>query len=72
MAETLRDVQPYPPGQTIVRRLQDPSKGQPLVSVRQSRPERRAVAKITGKRGSRFTGRARVFTSEEAALKRFG
>ena len=29
-----------------------------------------AVAKITGKEGLRFTGRARVFNSEEAALKK--
>src|SRR6266446_6408497 len=70
MAETLRDVQPYPDGQTIVRPLQDPIKKEShLVILYGNLAPEGAVAKITGKEGLRFTGRARVFNSEEAALK---
>src|SRR5207247_631409 len=70
MAETLRDVKPYPNGQTIVRPLADPiKKDSHLVILYGNLASAGAVAKITGKEGLRFTGRARVFNSEEAALK---
>src|SRR5205823_5800920 len=70
VAETLRDVQPYPAGQTIVHPLSDPiKKDSHLVILRGNLAPEGAVAKITGKEGLRFTGRARVFNSEEAALK---
>lgn len=71
MAETLRGVQSYPTGQTIVRPLNDPIKPDShLVILYGNLAPEGAVAKITGKEGLRFTGRARVFESEEAALKR--
>jgi dihydroxy-acid dehydratase len=70
MAETLRDVQPYPAGQNIVRPLSDPMKNEShLVILYGNLAPEGAVAKITGKEGLSFTGRARVFNSEEAALK---
>jgi dihydroxy-acid dehydratase len=71
MAETLRDVGPYPNGQTIVHPLNDPiKKDSHLVILYGNLAPEGAVAKITGKEGLRFTGRARVFNSEEAALKK--
>jgi len=71
MAETLSDVQPYSPGQTIVHPLNDPiKKNSHLVILYGNLAPQGAVAKITGKEGLRFTGRARVFNSEEAALEK--
>jgi len=71
MAETLRDVRPYPNGQTIIHPLNDPiKKDSHLVILYGNLAPEGAVAKITGKEGLRFTGRARVFNSEEAALKK--
>ncbi len=70
MAETLRDVRQYPKGQMIVRPLSDPiKKDSHLVILYGNLAPEGAVAKITGKEGLSFTGRARVFNSEEAALK---
>jgi dihydroxy-acid dehydratase len=70
MAETLQDVQPYPAGQTIIRPLDNPiKKDSHLVVLYGNLAAEGAVAKITGKEGLRFTGRARVFNSEEQALQ---
>lgn len=69
LAETLAGVRPYPKGQDIVRPLDKPIKATGhLVILRGSLAPQGAVAKITGKEGERFTGRARVFDSEEDAL----
>ena len=69
MSETLRDVQPYPAGQTIIHSLEDPiKKDSHLVILYGNLASEGAVAKITGKEGLRFTGRARVYNSEEQAL----
>jgi dihydroxy-acid dehydratase len=69
MAETLKDVQPYPAGQTIIRPLDKPiKKDSHLVILYGNLASEGAVAKITGKEGLRFTGRARVYNSEEQAL----
>ena len=69
VAETLRDVQPYPAGQTIVHPLSDPiKKDSHLVILYGNLASQGAVAKITGKEGLRFTGKARVYNSEELAL----
>ena len=71
MAETLKDVHPYPAGQTIVHPLNDPiKKDSHLVILYGNLAAEGAVAKISGKEGLRFTGRARVFNSEEAALEK--
>ncbi|MGD0412193.1 MAG: dihydroxy-acid dehydratase [Verrucomicrobiota bacterium] len=71
MAENLAQVQPYPDGQKIIRPLGDPiKKDSHLVILYGNLAPEGAVAKITGKEGVRFEGRARVYNSEEEALKR--
>jgi dihydroxy-acid dehydratase len=70
MAETLRDVAPYPADQQIIMPLDTPiKKDSHLVILYGNLASEGAVAKITGKEGLRFTGRARVYNSEEQALK---
>jgi dihydroxy-acid dehydratase len=70
LAENLARVQPYPDTQKIIRPLDDPiKKDSHLVILRGNLAPEGAVAKITGKEGLRFEGRARVYDSEEQALK---
>jgi dihydroxy-acid dehydratase len=70
MAQTLEKVRPYPTGQTIVHGFNDPiKKDSHLVILRGNLAPEGAVAKISGKEGLRFTGKAIVFESEERALK---
>jgi dihydroxy-acid dehydratase len=70
MAQTLNGVKPYPNGQTIIRPFIKPiKKDSHLVILRGNLAPEGAVAKISGKEGLRFTGRAIVFESEEKALK---
>jgi len=70
MAQTLANVQPYPAGQTIIQPLDKPiKKDSHLVILRGNLAPQGAVAKISGKEGLRFTGKAIVFESEEKALK---
>ena len=69
MAESLRGVKPYPIGQQIIQPLDKPiKKDSHLVILYGNLATEGAVAKITGKEGLRFTGRARVYNSEEQAL----
>jgi dihydroxy-acid dehydratase len=70
LAQNLASVRPYPAGQTIVRPLANPIKADSHLTVLHGNlaPEG-AVAKITGKEGIRFEGRARVFDDEYAALR---
>ena len=69
LSEDLVDVTPYPDGQDIIRPLEDPIKADShLVILRGNLAPAGAVAKITGKEGERFEGRARVFGSEQQAL----
>jgi len=71
MAENLAGVQPYPAGQEIIRPLDDPiKKDSHLVILYGNLATEGAVAKITGKEGTRFEGVARVFNSEEATLEK--
>jgi dihydroxy-acid dehydratase len=71
LAENLAKVKPYPKRQTIVRSFDNPiKKTGHLVILYGNLAPQGAVAKITGKEGVRFTGKARVFGSEEEALKR--
>jgi len=67
--ENLQDARSYPEGQEIVRPLDNPIKkdGHLVVLYGNLAPDG-AVAKISGKEGTRFTGKAKVFDSEEAAL----
>ncbi len=70
LAENLRNVAAYPEGQQIVRPLGDPiKKDSHLVVLYGNLAPEGAVAKITGKEGLRFKGKARVFNSEEDALQ---
>jgi dihydroxy-acid dehydratase len=65
----LRDIRPYPASQRIVRPLSAPIKPTGhLVILRGNLAPDGAVAKISGKEGTRFDGRAIVFESEETAL----
>jgi dihydroxy-acid dehydratase len=69
MAQTLEGVRPYPPGQTIIQPFDQPiKKDSHLVILRGNLAPEGAVAKISGKEGLRFDGRAIVFESEEKAL----
>jgi dihydroxy-acid dehydratase len=69
LAENLRTVNDYPPDQQIIRSFDQPIKrASHLVILRGNLAPDGAVAKITGKEGERFTGRARVFDREEDAL----
>src|SRR6186713_418553 len=70
MAETLKSVKPYPASQEIIRPLSNPiKKDSHLVVLYGNLASEGGVAKITGKEGLRFTGRAIVFEGEEKALK---
>jgi dihydroxy-acid dehydratase len=70
MAEELAGVRRYPDGQEIIRRLDDPIKPDShLIVLYGNLAPEGAVAKITGKEGLSFTGRARVFESEEGSLQ---
>ncbi len=70
LAENLEDVADYPPGQDIVRGFDDPIKADSHLAILYGNlaPDG-AVAKISGKEGLRFEGSARVFHSEEEALR---
>jgi dihydroxy-acid dehydratase len=70
LADNLAGVQPYPKGQSIVQPLSNPLKADSHLAILYGNlaPEG-AVAKITGKEGTRFEGRARIFHSEEEALQ---
>jgi dihydroxy-acid dehydratase len=68
MAENLAGAADYPAGQQIIRGFDDPIKPDShLVVLRGNVAPEGAVAKITGKEGLSFTGRARVFDGEERA-----
>ena len=70
MAENLKDAPAYPPGQDVVRGFDHPiKKDSHLVVLYGNLATEGAVAKISGKEGLRFTGRAIVFESEERALQ---
>ncbi len=70
LADNLSDVADYPQGQDVVRSFAAPVKADSHLTILYGNvaPEG-AVAKITGKEGSSFEGRARVFHSEEEALQ---
>ncbi len=69
VAENLATVSDYPKGQEVVRPFENPiKKDGHLVVLYGNLATTGAVAKISGKEGLVFTGRARVFNSEEAAM----
>ncbi len=70
LAENLASVAPYAAGQDIIRPLARPiKKDSHIVILHGSLAPEGAVAKITGKEGLSFTGRARVFDGEERATQ---
>ncbi len=69
MAESLKNVKPYPAGQTIIQPFDKPiKKDSHLVILRGNLAPEGAVAKISGKEGLTFSGKAIVFEGEEKAL----
>jgi dihydroxy-acid dehydratase len=70
LAQNLRSVKPYPKSQDIVRAFSNPIKPDShLVILYGNLAPEGSVAKITGKEGLSFTGRARVFDGEEASVQ---
>jgi dihydroxy-acid dehydratase len=70
LAENLAEAPDYPADQAIIQPLDKPiKKDSHLVILRGNLAPEGAVAKITGKEGLKFTGKARVFECEELALK---
>jgi dihydroxy-acid dehydratase len=70
LAQNLKSVKPYPKSQDIVRAFSNPIKPEShLVVLYGNLAPEGAVAKITGKEGLSFTGRARVFDGEEASVQ---
>jgi dihydroxy-acid dehydratase len=71
LAQNLKGVKDYPKGQDIIRPFDDPiKKDGHLVVLYGNLAPQGAVAKISGKEGLVFTGKARVFASEETALQK--
>ncbi|MGB0542441.1 MAG: dihydroxy-acid dehydratase [Longimicrobiales bacterium] len=69
LAENLADVAPLGPAQDVVRPIGDPIKATGHLRIlKGSLAPDGSVAKITGKEGLTFSGPARVFDREEAAL----
>ena len=69
IAENLRDVKPYPTDQDVVRPFSNPIKADSHLRILYGNlASEGAVAKISGKEGLLFSGKAIVFEGEEAAL----
>ncbi|MBO6702485.1 MAG: dihydroxy-acid dehydratase [Pseudomonadales bacterium] len=70
LAENLSTVDPYPEDQNVIRPMSHPvKKDSHLVVLRGNIAPEGSVSKITGHEGLQFTGKARCFHGEEAALK---
>jgi dihydroxy-acid dehydratase len=70
LRENLKKVKSYPAGQKIIKPLNDPiKKDSHLVVLYGNLAPEGAVAKISGKEGLVFEGKAIVFNSEEIAMK---
>lgn len=69
LRENLAKVKPYPKGQQVIRPLSDPIKKDGHLAILYGNlAPGGAVGKISGKEGDRFSGKARVFESEEEAM----
>jgi dihydroxy-acid dehydratase len=69
LRENLRGVKDYPKWQDVIRPFDNPVKATGhLVILRGNLAPGGAVAKISGKEGEKFSGKALVFESEETAL----
>lgn len=70
LAENLANVADYPDNQDMIRALDNPiKKDSHLAILYGNLATEGAVAKITGKEGLVFTGKAKVFDAEEQALQ---
>ncbi len=70
LSENLKEIKPYPKNQKIIMPLEAPiKKDGHLIILRGNIAPDGAVAKISGKEGTSFKGKARVFNSEEQCLK---
>jgi dihydroxy-acid dehydratase len=69
IAENLKNVAPYPADQDVIHPLSNPIKADSHLRILYGNlAPKGAVAKISGKEGLTFSGRAIVFESEESAL----
>ncbi|HEY3790044.1 MAG TPA: dihydroxy-acid dehydratase, partial [Urbifossiella sp.] len=69
IGENLKRVKPYPKGQEIVRPFSNPIKADShLVVLYGNLAPKGAVAKISGKEGAAFSGKAIVFENEQDSL----
>lgn len=70
LKQNLAPFKGYPKNQEIIRPLKNPiKKDSHLVILKGNLAPDGAVAKISGKEGEKFSGKARVFESEEKALE---
>ena len=70
MAENLASVKDYPEGQDVIRPMHNPiKKDSHLVILKGNLAEEGAVAKLTGHEGLSFTGTAKCYHGEEAAMQ---
>lgn len=69
LGENLAGIEDYPVGQNIIMPFDKPLKADSHLRIlRGNLAPTGAVAKISGQEGTRFTGKARVFNSEEDAM----
>ena len=69
LADNLQNVEPYPNSQEIIMALDNPIKSDSHLRIlRGNLAPEGAVAKITGKEGLKFSGKAKCFGREEEAL----
>ena len=70
LAENLSSVKPYADNQNIIRSFENPIKSTSHLRILYGNlASEGAVAKITGKEGTSFEGKARVFNSEEEGVE---
>jgi len=70
LAESLSNVTPYKDNQNIIRSFENPIKSTSHLRILYGNlASEGAVAKITGKEGTSFEGKARVFNSEEEGVE---
>src|SRR5210317_1033564 len=70
LAENLSNVTPYESNQKIIKAFDDPIKANSHLRILYGNlASEGAVAKITGKEGTSFEGKARVFNSEEEGVE---
>ena len=70
LAENLSNIKPYADNQNIIRSFENPIKSTSHLRILYGNlASEGAVAKITGKEGTSFEGKARVFNSEEEGVE---